>query len=290
MQYIKLDKINLKNDPTINEKWVQSIIANDPSILGLGDILLKDMERKQPRAGRLDLLFQDENNRRYCVELQLGKTDESHIIRTIEYWDLEKKRYPQYEHVAVIIAEDITSRFLNVISLFNSHIPIIAIQMNAIKLDNQIGLQFVTVLDETALQNYNEDEEPELQLSVDRSYWEDKATKETVTLADKLLAVIHEHIDKNINLKYNKFYIGLERMGLINNFITFKPRKMNIIIQPKLERSSDYDTMIENTGLDFLDYDARGGRYRIKLTKNDIESHEEFLVQLFKAADKYYNN
>jgi hypothetical protein len=290
MQYIKLDKINLKNDPTINEKWVQSIIANDPSILGLGDILLKDIERKQPRAGRLDLLFQDENNRRYCVELQLGKTDESHIIRTIEYWDLEKKRYPQYEHVAVIIAEDITSRFLNVISLFNSHIPIIAIQMNAIKLDNQIGLQFVTVLDETALQNYNEDEEPELQLSVDRSYWEDKATKETVTLADKLLAVIHEHIDKNINLKYNKFYIALERKGLINNFVTFKPRKMNIIIQPKLERNSDYDTMIENTGLDFLDYDSRGGRYRIKLTKNDIESHEEFLVQLFKAADKYYNN
>ena len=290
MQYIKLDKINLKNDPTINEKWVQSIIASDPSILGLGDILLKDMERKQPRAGRLDLLFQDENNRRYCVELQLGKTDESHIIRTIEYWDLEKKRYPQYEHVAVIIAEDITSRFLNVISLFNSHIPIIAIQMNAIKLDNQIGLQFVTVLDETALQNYNEDEEPELQISVDRSYWEEKATKETVTLADKLLALIHEHIDKNINLKYNKFYIGLERMGLINNFITFKPRKMNIIIQPKLERNSDYDTIIENTGLDFLDYDARGGRYRIKLTKNDIESHEEFLVKLFKSSENYYNN
>ena len=290
MQYIKLDKINLKNDPTINEKWVQSIIANDPSILGLGDILLKDMERKQPRAGRLDLLFQDENNRRYCVELQLGKTDESHIIRTIEYWDLEKKRYPQYEHVAVIIAEDITSRFLNVISLFNSHIPIIAIQMNAIKLDNQIGLQFVTVLDETALQNYNDDEEPELQISVDRSYWEEKATKETVTLADKLLALIHKHIDKNINLKYNKFYIGLERMGLINNFITFKPRKMNIIIQPKLERNSDYNTMIENTGLDFLDYDARGGRYRIKLTKNDIESHEEFLVQLFKSSENYYNN
>jgi len=290
MQYIKLDKINLKNDPTINEKWVQSIIASDPSILGLGDILLKDMERKQPRAGRLDLLFQDENNRRYCVELQLGKTDESHIIRTIEYWDLEKKRYPQYEHVAVIIAEDITSRFLNVISLFNSHIPIIAIQMNAIKLDNQIGLQFVTVLDETALQNYNEDEEPELQISVDRSYWEEKATKETVTLADKLLALIHEHIDKNINLKYNKFYIGLERMGLINNFITFKPRKMNIIIQPKLDRNSDYDTMIENTGLDFLDYDTRGGRYRIRLTESDIEENEEFLVQLIKDADKYYNN
>ncbi|WP_182007308.1 hypothetical protein [Priestia aryabhattai] len=290
MQYIKLDKISLKNNPVINEKWVQSIIAKDPSVLGLGDILLKDIERKQPRAGRLDLLFQDENNRRYCVELQLGKTDESHIIRTIEYWDLEKKRYPQYEHIAVIIAEDITSRFLNVISLFNSHIPIIAIQMNAIKFEDQIGLQFVTVLDETALQNYSEEEEQELQISVDRKYWEDKATKDIVTLTDKLLAIIHNNIDENIKLKYNKFYIGLERNGLINNFITFKPRKMNIIIQPKLERNSDYDTMIENTGLDFLDYDPRGRRYRIKLTKEDIETHREVLVQLFKGAEKYYNN
>ncbi len=26
--------------------------------------------------------------------------------------------YPQYEHVAVLVAEDITSRFLNVITLF----------------------------------------------------------------------------------------------------------------------------------------------------------------------------
>lgn len=41
------------------------------------------------------------------------------MIRTIEYWDIERKRYPQYEHCAVIIAEDITSRFLNVIQLFN---------------------------------------------------------------------------------------------------------------------------------------------------------------------------
>ncbi|MFP7225228.1 hypothetical protein SFC42_19280 [Priestia filamentosa] len=290
MQYIKLDKINLKSDPTINEKWVQSIIAKDPSILGLGEILLKDIERKQPRAGRLDLLFQDENNRRYCVELQLGKTDESHIIRTIEYWDLEKKRYPQYEHVAVIIAEDITSRFLNVISLFNSHIPIIAIQMNAIKFENQIGLQFITVLDETALQNYSEDEEQELQISVDRNYWEEKAPKKIVSLTDKLLSIIHDHIDRDVKLKYNKFYIGLERNGLINNFTTFKPRKMNIIIQPKLERNHDYDTMIENTGLDFLDYDTRDGRYRIKITEEDIETHEELLVRLFKDSEEYYNS
>lgn len=80
------------------------------------------------------MLFQDpETYRRYEVEIQLGKTDESHLIRTIEYWDIERKRYPQYDHCAVIVAEDITGRFLNVINLFNGFIPLVAIQMKAFK-------------------------------------------------------------------------------------------------------------------------------------------------------------
>ncbi|MFN2458218.1 MAG: hypothetical protein ABR502_08465, partial [Chitinophagaceae bacterium] len=116
----------------LNETWVQQVIADDPTILGLGDIILKDKERIHPKAGRLDILLQDvESKRRYEVEIQLGKVDESHIIRTIEYWDIERKRYPQYDHCAVIIAEDITSRFLSVIGLFNGYIPLIAIQMSA---------------------------------------------------------------------------------------------------------------------------------------------------------------
>ena len=134
LTYTKPDQILLRNHPHYNEKWVQERIAEDPSILGLGDLILKDKERMQPRAGRLDLLLQDaESSRRFEVEIQLGATNESHIIRTIEYWDVERKRYPQYDHTAVIVAEDITSRFLNIIGLFNGFIPLIAIQMNAIK-------------------------------------------------------------------------------------------------------------------------------------------------------------
>ena len=84
---------------------MQSLIAADPAILGLGDLVLRDKERIQPRAGRLDLLLQDAEKRRYEVEVQLGPTDEAHIIRTIEYWDIERKRYPQYEHCAVLVSE-----------------------------------------------------------------------------------------------------------------------------------------------------------------------------------------
>ncbi len=135
LTYAKYLPVSLKDHPELSETWVQDRIAEDPSIMGLGDLILKDRERVQPRAGRLDLLRQDSDlGHRYEVEIQLGKTDESHIIRTLEYWDIERKRYPQYEHTAVIVAEDITGRFLNVISLFNGFIPLVAIQMNAIKI------------------------------------------------------------------------------------------------------------------------------------------------------------
>ena len=105
------EHIPLKDHPELNEKWVQNLIADDPSILGLGDVVLKDKERIRsargtfhiepvdlfhhgkvlfalaprsvvPRAGRLDLLLQDsDTKRRYEVELQLGPTNETHIIQ-----------------------------------------------------------------------------------------------------------------------------------------------------------------------------------------------------------------
>ena len=38
---------------------MQERIAEDSAILGLGELILKDQERNQPGAGRLDLMFQD---------------------------------------------------------------------------------------------------------------------------------------------------------------------------------------------------------------------------------------
>ena len=37
------------------------------------------------------LLQEADGHGRYEVEIQLGASDESHIIRTIEYWDIERK-------------------------------------------------------------------------------------------------------------------------------------------------------------------------------------------------------
>lgn len=88
-KFIRPERIWLQKSGSFSEKWVQDQIAADPKMLNLGNVIVKDKERMQPRAGRLDLLLQDaDSNRRFEVELQLGKTDESHVIRTIEYWDV----------------------------------------------------------------------------------------------------------------------------------------------------------------------------------------------------------
>src|SRR5262249_3860525 len=57
--YVPHRRIRLKSDPEFSEKWLQERIAEDPSVLGLGDLDLKDVERSQPGAGRLDMLLYD---------------------------------------------------------------------------------------------------------------------------------------------------------------------------------------------------------------------------------------
>lgn len=282
-KYLKPERISLRNHPNFNEKWVQQLIADDPTILGLGDLVLRDKERIQPRAGRLDLLLQDtETQRRYEVEVQLGSTDETHIIRTIEYWDIERKRYPQYDHCAVIVAEDITSRFLNVISLFNGSIPLIAIQMQAMTVGDHVTLVFTTVMDELTRGLVDEDEDAEA-APTDRAYWEKRATKKTLAMTDQLLEMVRE-FDPSLNLKYNKFYIGLEKDGQPYNFVSFKPRKSQLNFELKLPKETQYDELIENSDLDTLEYNKRWGIYRLRLTKEDLKSQADLLKHLIKFA------
>jgi hypothetical protein len=70
---MKLESVSIKRSEQLTEKWVQDQIADDPSLLGLGDLELKDKERIQSNAGRLDLLLQEPVTlKRYEVEIQLG--------------------------------------------------------------------------------------------------------------------------------------------------------------------------------------------------------------------------
>lgn len=284
LQYTKAEPINMKVHSDLNEIWVQSRIKDDPAILGLGDLEVKDAERMQPKAGRIDLLLRDpESDTRYEVELMLGGTDESHIIRVIEYWDIERKRYPQYDHVAVLIAENITSRFLNVIGLFNSTIPIIAIQVSALKIGENVVLHFTKVLDLIVRGEDDEDEQGGGQM--DRAYWEAKGSKEALTMADSCLDMIKE-IDPSpgLALKYNKNYIGLADRFRSRNYVVFRARKNKLRLEARITEQDELVARLEEAGLEVLPGLKKRARIVFGLKKGELGKTTELLKEIFRAA------
>lgn len=282
---IKSEKISLKNHPEIKESSIQEFIFNDPSVLGLGDLIPIQREKIQPVGGRLDILLSDPDGlARYEVEIQLGATDPSHIIRTIEYWDTEKKRYPKYDHCAVIVAEEITGRFMNVISLFNGTIPLIALQMSAVKHGDDVELIFTKVLDRVSLADDGEDEAAEV---TDRNYWEKRSTNAIMKTVDKVFADLAE-LTSGYELKYNKFYVGISRDGVAKNFISFKPKKSFVYFCIKAAESEARVKELDDAGLD-ASYVSRNRQYEIRLDNfGKYEKHKDLLLSMVSEAKKKY--
>ena len=282
---VSLEKISLKNHPEIKEDLIQKFIFEHPDALGLGDLTPIQRERVQPAGGRLDILMGTaDNEARYEIEIQLGATDPSHIIRTIEYWDTEKKRYPQYDHCAVIVAEEITGRFMNVINLFNGSIPLVALQMSAYKVGEDISLAFTKVIDRITL---GTDEEDEYEVT-DRNYWENRSTKKIMKEVDAIFADLDKYTS-GYELKYNKFYVGLAKDGIAKNFISFKPKKQFLHFFFKTNESAELTKELEDAGLDIV-YDSRWRQYRVKLKDyNDYKKNDALIGKCVEAAMDYFN-
>ncbi|MFC6998733.1 PDDEXK family nuclease [Rufibacter roseus] len=285
LTFTTAEKLNLKTHPDFNEIWLQDRIAENPQIIGLGELELIDRERKQHKSGRLDLLLADfENNARYEVELQLGQTDESHIIRCIEYWDVEKRRYPQYDHCGVLIAEDITSRFLNVLGLFNGHIPLIIIQITALKVGGNIVLNFTKVMDRFALRN---DDIVESKLAeTDRNYWNNRSTPKNVEIVDKLLEIINEKAEPKLKLNYNKYYIGLSDGYKSRNFIHFKPKKQFTNVLAEIENPDEWIQKLEDEGVSAV---VRDKWLRFAVTTQNFDKKKKIVTDLIQSAVELYN-
>lgn len=203
----------------LDEKWLQDRIAEDPSILGLGELDIIRREKHQPTGGRIDfLMYNSDDNIRYVVEIMLGALDESHIIRTIEYWDIERQRYPSIDHRAVIVAEEITSRFFNVIRLLNRAVPMIALQFSAFEYDGGVALHFVKVLD---VYEEADLEEPASE-PTDRRYWEARSNPESLAVVDRVIEMIRS-TGSAPRVAYNKGHVAIGTTGY--NFCWLYPRK-----------------------------------------------------------------
>ena len=205
-------------DAGLDEYWLQDQIGINPSILKLGDLEVLAKEKTQSSGGRLDMLLKDpEDDKMFEVEVMLGETDESHIIRTIEYWDNEKRKYPQRQHFPVLVAEKITKRFFNVIHIFSHSIPIIAIQVNLVEVEGKKCLHFSKILD---VYEEPEDSSESIHEEHDEKYWQEKAAW-SLDAAKTLLELL-QPIFSTGKLHFVKNYIAIDFEG--NNYIWIRKR------------------------------------------------------------------
>jgi hypothetical protein len=282
MEYKKAEPVKLR-DVGKDEKWLQDRIDEDPSILGLGELAIYRREKKQPTGGRIDFVLSDpeDESLRYEVEIMLGTLNESHIIRTIEYWDVERRRYPSLEHRAVIVAEDITNRFFNVISLMNKAIPIIAIQLNGFKVSENLVLNFVKVLD---LVDTSEDEEEQETQEVTRAYWDKRSHPQAMAMTDAIIEMINPIAQSKVN--YNKSHISIGTTG--RHFIWCYPRKAARLVV-RLRVDDDRDSLVEKMieqGVE-CKKGVNPNIARFNLIMKDFEQSKDLLAEAIKIAENH---
>lgn len=289
LTFTNAERISLKNNPEFSEKWLQHRIIDEPALLGLGEVELIAAEKMQPRAGRLDLLLHDEQlNRRYEVELMLGATDPSHIIRSIEYWDIERRRYPAYDHVAVLVAEDITSRFLNVMALLAGSIPLIAIQLVALRVDDKIVLHFVRVLDQTALRADDEFEHgaggrPGDRPTTDRAYWQKKVSPDVLARCDAVIELMRGLTGESYQLVYHKVVVDIARQGGGETPVWLLPQKTVLRVGAYVPEPEVWAKRFDDIGQ--LATLRRGNKaVAVSFKPPEFDSQSELLKEFLRAA------
>jgi hypothetical protein len=281
LAYEKAKYLSIRADCEWSEKFVEDEIARDPAILNLGDLQFLQKQRRHSR-GRLDLLLcekSDSNTNWYEVELQLGSTDPSHIIRTIEYWDVERKRNPEYKHTAVIIAEEIDGRFFNVINLFSQHIPLIALKMSAISTGDKATLVFTRVAD---FLPRNSEQGVQVQVGkfdFDREYWVNRASEQSMKTVDDILSIA-KTVDPTVTLKYDdKWTISLYQ-NESNYILCFWPKKRLVKMELPCPQSDELESQLQSLGIDYEHFAPEKGSYILSLFSDDIQAHKSLLVTL----------
>jgi hypothetical protein len=210
----------------------------------------------------------------------LGEVDESHIIRTIEYWDIERQRYPDFDHCAVIVAEKITARFFNVIRLLNRAVPIIAIQLSAFRIADEVVLQFIHVLD---VFEPVEPEDEEAAEPADRQFWEKKSNPESMAIVDAVKGITPTK-NGEPRLTYNRNEIALRTSGY--NFGWMNTRKgawchLKLKISPEMRPE-----VIERLEKEGIEAGNRGrSSIGFRLSMKDIQEHREALADVIRLAE-----
>ena len=265
-----------------DEAWLQAKIWEDPSCLGLGDLEGVTKERAVSSGGRLDILLKNPNDdSMYEVETMLGGTDPDHIVRTIEYWDLIKRKWPQRQHYAVLVAESITNRFFNVIHILSGAVPLIAIRVNIVKSPHGQSLHFTKILDVY--------EEPDDDTSVDSGTYDEAhwltRSKETLETAKYLFDLTSE-VYANAELRFNKSSIVIGGSGGYNQLAVRQCSGNNVLV--KFRHGGKRDEILELLESNGVQYNEHHHAFRVQMAPDMFKEKAQMFVQIAQLNKEWW--
>jgi len=272
--------IELK-DAGYDEMWLQDQIWENPGCLQLGEIEGITKEKQVSSGGKLDLLFKNPiDDSMYEVEVTLGETDPSHIIRTIEYWDLVKRRWPQRQHYAVLVAERITKRFFNVIHILSTNIPLIAIQANIIEINDKRSLHFTKILD--AYEEPEDDISSESEI-FDKKYWENKSAS-ALNIAEELLEQTKE-IYQTASLVFNKGRISISCEGYNQMAVHKRTGERSLVVFRYGNKKEEIMELLDGGG---IAYTENNRHIRMMINLEEVERHAETMKKVAELNYRWW--
>lgn len=298
LKFAQLECIDLSQQLHTDKRWLCDRLVADPSQLGLGELELVERRRSQQASDCLDLLFTDTDpvrETRYAVEVQLGAADADHLIRAIERWSHERQQHPECDHVAVIVAEEVSGRLLEVMSLFGAVVPLIALQVTAVKVAADTATLVFTRLSgsqraeaDAASGGIAAPASPK-----DRAFWELKLSPRSLAFTDELLGLI-QSLDGDVQPHYAKGYIGLARRGRTHHYVKFTPNYAGpqAAVQVRLPYSAEQQETLEAAGIEFNRYYEHGKSYSMTITSETLsdDRQRQTFEDLLNAARAYWQH
>lgn len=280
LTYVPSQPFTLKSHSDFDESWLEKQIVEHPEILALDTKKVVRSQVLQKSGGKVDLLLSDEDNEvLYTVELMLGAVDASHIVRTLDYFLREQTR-PEtvdWTHVAVLVAEDIRgSRFLGVVEYLSKRMPLIVIELSALRVGENLTLKSTRIFDGTM----EREEEIEQQEDCTREYWVKKSSIASIEFVEKFFLILQE-LAKDLRQTYKKHFIGIAIGNRAENFVSFSPKRDFVRVRVQISNAADWKKRIGDVGFKVLEGDES---VRFRIVPQQFEQHRHLLVELFDQS------
>ena len=285
-KFCKSEVLNLKKHPNYSETWLEETICCEPSILRLGDIKIMERQRRQKDGiARVDLIAQSEDKTEiFVIEMMLGPLDSSHIVRSVEYWLREQKRFarkPEVEVKAVLIAEQICdSRFKDVVRFLCDRMPLTVKEVAAIQVGDMLTLHCTTILDSSDEQSEDITVQPP-QTSLES--WEHE---HPATLQGAKWFLQHlQFLDPAAVLNFARSTISI-RLGSTGNLcMRFRPSAHGSFrARAWISDAEIWRDRLRAQGLRLSGSEDAEDWVRMILTPEDISRHESTLNELCAAC------